>query len=53
MGLPEWIVDGFGELALGFADGYADLTTDNVESSPVTRPCDFERFANDFKQAWE
>jgi uncharacterized protein YbjT (DUF2867 family) len=53
MGLPEWIVEGFAELAEGFTNGFADLTTDNVEKLAGHAPRDFERFANDFKQAWE
>jgi uncharacterized protein YbjT (DUF2867 family) len=53
MGLPEWIVEGFGELAEGFTNGFADLTTDNVEKLAGHPPRDFERFATDFKQAWE
>ena len=53
MGMPDWIVQGFGELAEGFKKGFADLTTDNVERLAGHPPRDFERFANDFKQAWE
>src|SRR5918996_2513498 len=31
MGLPEWIVEGYAELSEGFANGFADMTTGNVE----------------------
>jgi len=53
MGLPEWTIEGFAELAEGFTNGFADLTTGNVERLAGHPPRDFERFANDFKQAWE
>lgn len=53
MGLPEWIVEGFAELAEGFANGFADMTTDNVEKLAGHSPRDFEQFASDFRQTWE
>ena len=53
MGLPEWVVEGFAELAERFTSGFADLTTGNVEKLAGHPPRDFEQFANAFRQAWE
>ena len=53
MGLPEWIVEGYAELSEGFANGFADMTTGNVEKLAGHPPRDFEQFANDFRQTWE
>ncbi len=53
MGFPEWVVEGMVELSEGFMNGYADQTTDNVEKLAGHPPGDFERFASDFKQAFE
>lgn len=53
MGFPEWIVDGYIELNRGFESGYADETTDYVEQLSGHPPGDIQRFANDFKQAFE
>lgn len=52
MGLPEWVVGGFGELAEGFANGFAELTTDRVERLAGHPPRAFERFVRDFEQVW-
>jgi uncharacterized protein YbjT (DUF2867 family) len=48
MGLPEWIADGYAELNSGFEEGFADLTTPDVERLSGHNPRDFERFAHDF-----
>jgi|SRR5918994_2208254 uncharacterized protein YbjT (DUF2867 family) len=53
MGLPQWIVDGYAELSEGFANGFADTSTDNVEKLAGHPPRDFEQFARDFRQTWE
>jgi len=52
MGVPEWIVKGFAELSAGFEDGFADLTTDNVQRLSGHEPRDFERFARDFAEVF-
>ena len=52
MGLPEWIVEGFVELAAGFEDGFADRTTGNVKKLSGHEPRDFEQFALDFAQVF-
>ena len=48
MGVPEWIATGFAELSTGFEEGFADLTTKNVQRLSGHEPRDFERFARDF-----
>ncbi|MBM2822263.1 MAG: NAD(P)-dependent oxidoreductase [Thermoleophilia bacterium] len=52
MGVPEWIVKGYAELSAGFEDGFADLTTDNVQVLSGHAPGDFERFARDFAEVF-
>ena len=52
MGVPEWIVKGYAELSTGFEDGFADLTTDNVQRLSSHEPRDFERFARDFAEVF-
>ena len=37
MGVPEWVVDGFIELAVGFADNFANMTTDGVKTLAADR----------------
>jgi uncharacterized protein YbjT (DUF2867 family) len=52
MGLLESIADGFGELAEGFTDGFADLTTDSVQQLAGHAPRSFDEFASDFRSAF-
>ncbi len=52
MGFPEWIVDGFVELAIGFEHNFANTTTDGVERLAGHPPRGFERFAADFADVW-
>jgi len=47
MGVPEWIAQGYAELDAGFEQGFADLTTGNVERLSGHRPRDIEQFAHD------
>jgi uncharacterized protein YbjT (DUF2867 family) len=47
MGVPEWIAEGYAELSAGFEQGFADLTTDNVQRLSGHAPRDFEQFARD------
>lgn len=52
MGVPEWIADGFSELFEGFAEGFADLTTQNVEHLTGHPARSIETFARDFGQVF-
>jgi len=52
MGFPEWIVDGYVELSTGFAENFANDTTDNVQTLSGHAPRSYEQFATDFKQAF-
>ena len=47
MGVPEWIAVGYAELSAGFEQGFADLTTENVERLSGHAPRSFEQFARD------
>jgi uncharacterized protein YbjT (DUF2867 family) len=47
MGVPEWIAEGYAELSAGFEQGFADLTTENVERLSGHAPRSFEQFARD------
>lgn len=49
MGMPDFIVQGFAELAVGFEAGFADLTTDSVQQLAGHAPRSFDSFAADFK----
>ena len=49
MGFPEWIVDGFVELAIGFENNFANTTTDGVEKLAGHAPRSFKQFALDFR----
>ena len=49
MGMPEWIADGYVELAVGFEAGFADTTTDSVQQLAGHGPRPFKQFASDFK----
>jgi uncharacterized protein YbjT (DUF2867 family) len=52
MGMLEWVVDGFAELAVGFERGFADATTDSVQQLTGHPPRGFGQFAQDFRQVW-
>jgi uncharacterized protein YbjT (DUF2867 family) len=53
MGFPEWIVDGFVELAIGFENNFANTTTDGVETLAGHAPRSFKQFAADFRGVWQ
>ena len=48
MGLPEWIAREYGELMDRLSEGFADHTTDNVESLTGHAPRSIDVFARDF-----
>jgi uncharacterized protein YbjT (DUF2867 family) len=52
MGVPEWIVDGYVELSIGFENNFANTTTDGVEKLAGHPPRSFEQFAADFEGVW-
>jgi uncharacterized protein YbjT (DUF2867 family) len=52
MGMPDFIVQGFAELATGFESGFADLTNDSVQQLAGHAPRSFDQFASDFKGAF-
>lgn len=52
MGFPEWIVDGFIELAVGFENNFANTTTDGVRTLAGHAPRSFEQFTLDFRGVW-
>ena len=49
MGFPEFIVDGYVELSQGFAHGFADITTGNVEALSGHKARSIDDFTKDFK----
>ena len=49
MGFPEFFVDGYVELSQGFAKGFADTTTGNVEALTGHAPRSIDDFTKDFK----
>jgi uncharacterized protein YbjT (DUF2867 family) len=53
MGMPEWIADGYVELNKGFENGFANTTTDDVETLAGHEPRTFEQFARDFASVWQ
>jgi uncharacterized protein YbjT (DUF2867 family) len=53
MGVPEWIVDGYVELSVGFENNFANTTTDGVEKLAGHAPRSFEQFAADFAGVWQ
>ncbi len=53
MGFPEWIVDGFVELAIGFENNFANTTTDGVEMHAGHVPRSFKQFAVDVRGVWQ
>jgi uncharacterized protein YbjT (DUF2867 family) len=48
MGVPAWIAEGYVEIHAGLEDGFADLTTGNVQALSGHQPRSFEQFAHDF-----
>jgi uncharacterized protein YbjT (DUF2867 family) len=53
MGLPEWIVDGYVELSVGFENNFANTTTDGVEKLSGHAPRSYEQFAADYAGVWQ
>ena len=53
MGFPEWIARGYGELMVGFSQGFADRTTDNVATLTGHPARSIEQFARDYAQVFE
>ena len=49
MGFPEFIVDGYVELSLGFSQNIANTTTDSVEVLTGSAPKSIDDFIVDFK----
>jgi len=49
MGFPEFIVDGYVELNIGFTDNFANITTGDVETLSGSTPRSIDDFVNDFK----
>jgi uncharacterized protein YbjT (DUF2867 family) len=49
MGFPEFIVDGYIELNVGFTQNFANTTTDSVEILSGSAPKSINNFINDFK----
>jgi uncharacterized protein YbjT (DUF2867 family) len=53
MGFPEWIARGYGELMIGFSQGFASRTTDNVATLTGHPARSIEQFARDYAQVFE
>ena len=53
MGFPEFIVDGYVELSRGFSQGFADITTGNVEALSGHAARSIDDFTKDFKSFFE
>jgi uncharacterized protein YbjT (DUF2867 family) len=53
MGVPEWIVDGYVELSIGFENNFANTTTDGVATLAGHAPRSFEQFAFDSRSVWQ
>jgi uncharacterized protein YbjT (DUF2867 family) len=53
MGFPEWIARGYGELMVGFSQGFASRTTDNVATLTGHPARSIEQFARDYAQVFE
>jgi uncharacterized protein YbjT (DUF2867 family) len=53
MGFPEWIARGFGELMVGFSEGFASRTTDNVATLTGHPARSIEQFVRDYAQVFE
>lgn len=52
MGLPQWIAEGYAELAEGFSRNFAAETTKNVELLTGHPARSFETFVKDFSQVF-
>ncbi len=52
MGLPEWLVDAFGEYTTAYSEGYADFTTNDFEEITGHPARSYETFARDFSEAF-
>jgi uncharacterized protein YbjT (DUF2867 family) len=52
MGMPEWIVDGYVELNIGFENNIANTATDGVQKLAGHAPRSFEQFAADHAAVW-
>lgn len=52
MGVPQWIAEGYGELMVGFSEGFADSVTNNVEALSGHPARSFEQFARDHAQVF-
>ena len=53
MGFPEFIVDGYIELNVGFTNGYADISNGNVEKLSGHPARSIDDFTRDFKGYFE
>ncbi len=53
MGMSEWRADGYGELYEGFAAGFADTTTSNVEKLTGHPARSIDDFARDFESFFQ
>jgi uncharacterized protein YbjT (DUF2867 family) len=53
MGFPEWIARGYGELMVGFSEGFASRTNDNVATLTGHPARSIEQFARDYAQVFE
>jgi uncharacterized protein YbjT (DUF2867 family) len=53
MGFPEWIARGYGELMVGFSEGFASRTTDNVATLSGHPARSIEQFVRDYAQVFE
>jgi uncharacterized protein YbjT (DUF2867 family) len=53
MGFPEWIAQGYGELMVGFSEGFASRTTDNVATLTGRPARSIEQFIRDYAQVFE
>ena len=52
MGVPEWIAQGYAELAQGFSENFANRATENVANLTGHPARSFEQFARDFAQVF-
>jgi uncharacterized protein YbjT (DUF2867 family) len=53
MGFPEWIARGYGELMVGFSEGFASRTNDNVATLTGHPARSIEQFVRDYAQVFE
>ena len=52
MGFPEWIAEGYGELMVGFSQGFANSVTNNVENLTGHPARSIEDFARDYAEVF-